>query len=106
MQEDDERRGSQRDEILSFLEARGPAGATNVELNEIGFRYGARLWELRKEGYRIRTESLGDGLFRFTLLSEPAEANPLAAGKSPSKPKTTVPLSLFPEMRNPEHQHG
>ena len=94
LHEDDERCGSQRDEILSFLEARGPDGATNAELNEIGFRYGARLWELRRMGWRIRTESLGDGLYKFTLL-----------GKSPeAKPKTRLPKCGLPANHQPNQE--
>jgi len=87
-----ERHQTQRSEILDLLKARGSAGATNTELNEIGFRYGARLWELKKEGYRIRTECLGDGLYNFTLLSEPISGSPLPSRQLPSKPETTLPL--------------
>ena len=60
-----------RDRILGLLRECGPAGATNRELNEIGFRYGARLWELRKQGFSIQTIREGEGLFRFVLLAEP-----------------------------------
>lgn len=90
---DREKHRSQLDRILTLLRERGAAGATNVELNAICFRYGARLWELRKAGYNIRTESLGDGLYRFTLLSEPVKATRLHTDKSPIEPET--PLSLI-----------
>jgi hypothetical protein len=66
------RRPSQRDRILDLLRERGSAGATNVELNAICYRYGGRLFELRKCGFTIRTESLGGGLFKFYLMAEPA----------------------------------
>jgi Helix-turn-helix domain len=66
------RRPSQRDRILDLLRERGSAGATNVELNAICYRYGGRLFELRKKcGFTIRTESLGGGLFKFYLIAEP-----------------------------------
>ncbi len=65
---------SQRDEILRLLRERGPAGATNMELNEKCFRYGARLWELRREGHSIRTENRGDGVFVFILDTQPSKA--------------------------------
>ena len=80
-----------------LLRVAGLAGVTNRELNKVGYRYGARLWELKKEGYCIRTESLGDGLYKFTLLSGPTAPKPLPAGKSPAKPQG--PLLLFPEAR-------
>src|SRR5438445_5025815 len=54
---------TQRDRILSLLRQRGPADATNAELNQICFRYGARIFELRKVGYAIGTRAEGDGLF-------------------------------------------
>jgi hypothetical protein len=63
------RESGQRGRILELLQERGTEGATNIELNEICFRYGARLWELRRAGHNIRTENLGDGLFRFVLIS-------------------------------------
>ncbi|MGB8590602.1 MAG: helix-turn-helix domain-containing protein, partial [Candidatus Acidiferrales bacterium] len=68
--EERDRRTSGRDRILEFLRARGAGGATNVELNAICFRYGARIWELRRQGFVIATERAGGGTFRFTLKSE------------------------------------
>lgn len=41
---------TQNDRILERLK-QGPA--TNRELNEIGFRYSARIHELRRDGYDI-----------------------------------------------------
>jgi hypothetical protein len=73
LHEDDERHSSQRDEILQRLRKRGRDGVLNSELNEICYRYGARLWELRKAGWVIVTQSLGGGLYKFILLREPAE---------------------------------
>ena len=59
---------NQREKILQLLEDRQEAGVTNIELNEIAFRYGARLAELRKEGYRIRSQHIKGAIWRFTLL--------------------------------------
>ena len=52
----------QRESVVALLLEHGPEGATNTELN-------ARLWELRRAGHNIRTENLGNGLFRFVLVS-------------------------------------
>jgi len=68
------RAAAQRDQILALLQERGRAGAKNVELNLIGFRYGARIWELRRAGHQIITINEGDGVFRFVLEAEPAGA--------------------------------
>lgn len=60
---------SQREKILNVLEDRGPAGVLNIELNEgVCYRYGARLLELRKEGYNIVTRYVKPGVFRYTLV--------------------------------------
>ena len=48
-------------------------GVLNTELNKICFRYGARIYELRKEGYHITTERFGKGLCKYTLTQEPEE---------------------------------
>jgi hypothetical protein len=62
---------NQRARILERLR-RGPA--TNMELAyTVSPRFGARLMELRKAGYRIRTvcESHEDGRWRYELEGEP-----------------------------------
>ena len=57
---------NQRERILALLIERGPQGVTNVEFNrDVCFRYGARIFELRRQGYRIETVRFGEGLFRF-----------------------------------------
>jgi len=67
------RRTSNRDRVLAMLQAHG--SATNDELIHVGgFRYGARVHELKSLGYDIRTERVKGGLFRFTyhgLRAEP-----------------------------------
>jgi hypothetical protein len=57
------RRLSAKERVLQMLQAQGEA--TNIQLNALTFRYGARIFELRKEGFDITTEAKGDGVFRF-----------------------------------------
>ena len=87
---------SHRDKILALLRERGPNGATNVELNRIGFRYGGRVHELRGMGYVIRTDRLEpEGLFRFVLVEEPEHVKELPTFQP--KPRDATTPSLFPE---------
>lgn len=58
---------SQRLKILAGLKKARSSGMTNVELNLICFRYGARIFELRRKGWRIKTQNLGCGLFVYRL---------------------------------------
>jgi len=76
---------SQRGRILALLRERGSTGVSNVELNSICFRYGGRLFELRKMGFRIRTIRAGDSVFRFVLEDEPMPT-------TVSAPQSTLPL--------------
>lgn len=59
-----ERRESAKTRVLDRL-LKGPA--SNVELNAICYRYGARLKELRDQGYNIITESVSRGEYRYIL---------------------------------------
>jgi hypothetical protein len=59
---------SQTHRILKLLKAKG--SVTNVELNRICFRYGARLLELRREGHDILTVQEGRGKFRYFYRGE------------------------------------
>lgn len=54
---------SQEARILKLLKTKGRA--TNVELNRICFRYGARIHDLRREGHDIVTNRLKAGLYVF-----------------------------------------
>jgi hypothetical protein len=65
-----DRSASQRQQILELLRERGSGGVTNAELNEVCFRYGARIFELRKAGHKIKTVGGPKGLFRFVLSPE------------------------------------
>jgi hypothetical protein len=77
------RRSNNKARVLDLLRERGEAGATNVELCEVGGMraVGARLTELRAEGHRIDTIREGGGLFRFVLRTgpKPGEAGYLAS---------------------------
>jgi hypothetical protein len=57
----------QRDKILAWLRMRGAQGVLNTELNGLCMRFGARIYELRKEGHVIETHKLSEGQFRFIL---------------------------------------
>lgn len=43
---------------------------TNVELNAICYRYGARIFELKREGYPIEKAHQGGGVWTYELLKE------------------------------------
>ena len=51
----------------------GPA--LNTELNSICYRYGARIFELRKAGFEIEKAFVEPGVFRYSLCSEPTQDN-------------------------------
>ena len=57
--------------ILTRLRA-GPA--TNVELNAICFRYGARIFELKRAGYAIEKALVEKGVWVYTLRGRTTEA--------------------------------
>lgn len=59
-----ERQKTQRQRILELLQAAGPGGLTNVFLNAVCYRYGARIWELRKT-WEIETVQESESVFRF-----------------------------------------
>lgn len=61
------RRQSNRDRVLELLRAKGPAGATNSELLEVGgYRYGGRLHEIRQQ-WDVASIHEHDGRWRFVL---------------------------------------
>lgn len=65
------RLASAKDRILSRLRK---GTVTNVELNAIAFRFGARILELRHAGYDIETERVDSSLYLYTLRQEPDHA--------------------------------
>lgn len=66
---------NQREKILKMLEDAGDEGVTNLALNTVAYRYGGRLFELRQDGYRIRSSHVKGSVWRFTLLPQD-KANP------------------------------
>ena len=58
---------TQKEKILARLK-QGPADA--IELNQICFRYGARLCELRKLGIDIRAKRLENGIWEYCLVDK------------------------------------
>ena len=85
------RRTSNKAAVLELLRKRREAGATNVELVEIGGMraVGARLTELRAEGHDIETIREGGGLFRFRI-HEPARVQPGQPGYLASLPVAEI----------------
>lgn len=68
------KRISQRERILALLQAKGHAGATSEELNNIAFRYSSVIHGLRALGYDIETRNrIGTELARFILWRGPGE---------------------------------
>jgi hypothetical protein len=57
------RRSNSRDHILALLQAQRIV--TNLELNQVCFRYGARLKELRDRGYDIVTGEKRGGVVTY-----------------------------------------
>jgi len=69
MADSDHKKLSRQQQAIVFALKDGPK--TNVELNEICFRYGARIWDLRQIGYGITHSYIEPGLYLYTLISEP-----------------------------------
>lgn len=61
-------KNNQTARILRLLKDR--RFVTNIDLNKICFRYGARLHDLRKEGYQIQREYERPGVHRYWLVPE------------------------------------
>ena len=51
-------------------ELRDKRFVTNIDLNKICYRYGARIHELRKEGWNIQREYERPGVYRYWLVPE------------------------------------
>ncbi|UUV46515.1 hypothetical protein [Bacillus phage vB_BanS-Thrax3] len=66
-----QRIAKKREQVLNALREAGSQGITNAELSIIALRYGGYLGKFYELGYKIDKESLGDGLYRYTLVSEP-----------------------------------
>ena len=67
-----DKRQNQRERILALLQAAGNTGVTNLVLNQICFRFGARIHELRQDCWDIETKAEGESVFRFILHGKKA----------------------------------
>ena len=59
---------TQTAKIIRLLKANGKA--TNKELNRICFRYGARIYDLRKKGHIIKSNHIKDSLWEFVYFGK------------------------------------
>jgi hypothetical protein len=80
-----QRQASTKARILAALQDAGSRGCTNTTLNDIAFRYGGRLKELRDAGHDIESINEGDGRFRF-VLHVPSRIKPGMPGYLASLP--------------------
>ena len=55
-----------------MLRDAGEDGVTNAEMSKVSLRYGGHINELYRKGYKIKKFNLDGGLFRYILISEPA----------------------------------
>jgi hypothetical protein len=67
---------SQRVQVLNKLREVGEKGITNIELYEVCQRWQARLSELYAQGYKVRLDNLGDGIYNYVLVHEPTALAP------------------------------
>ncbi len=56
---------NQTAKVLRLLKTR--RFVTNIELNRLCFRYGARIHELRREGWNIQRQYERPGIYRYWL---------------------------------------
>lgn len=68
-----ERIPTQREKIINLLKAAGEEGVTSSDLNQICFRYGARLSELYERGYLIEATNFENGMYRYVLRKTPSK---------------------------------
>jgi hypothetical protein len=68
---------SQKRKIIDLLLERYPGYATNFELNDVCFRYGGRICDLRKEGWDIENKQVKENPqeWRARLLKPYNEKN-------------------------------
>lgn len=70
---------TQRETVLAILRERGDDGVSAIELDrKFGiYRAGARVFELRQEGYVIHTKTEHGKTAHYTLLESPVGAAPI-----------------------------
>ena len=64
---------TKRDKILGLFLRKN--WVPNYKLNRIAFRYGAIIFDLRKEGYEFSLNYKGKGLVFYKLTKDPYEKN-------------------------------
>lgn len=62
-----QKKQSQKEKIYNLLSQAGNVGVSNYDLNNICFRYGARIQELRQEGYNIESKKVVGSMWKFIL---------------------------------------
>jgi hypothetical protein len=80
--ESKERTPSQRQLILNELRKAGDKGVLNIDMTSISHRWGARIQELYVQGYEIELYNHGEGVVRYTLISEPESLGTLKTRKA------------------------
>jgi hypothetical protein len=74
---------SQRERVRRMLVDAGDAGVVTSQFLGVHIpRFGARVLELRQEGYEISTERVRAGEARYTLVREPERPTPRPAPQS------------------------
>lgn len=61
--------------VLEMLQKAGTKGVTNAELRKATPRFTGAIYDLKEEGYMIKTISEGNGVYRYVLVgkTEPTE---------------------------------
>lgn len=68
-----EHKPTQAEKILQALQDAGEEGVSNYFLNSICFRYGARLFDLKQQGYDIQRKHVKGSEWRFILKTAPKQ---------------------------------
>lgn len=59
------KKASKTQQVIDLMKR--PQGATNRELNNVMFRYGSIICNLRKDGHKIITEQIKVGYFKYRM---------------------------------------
>lgn len=84
--------------LLHLLQEAGDRGLTTAEIIQagVGSRYGARLLELRKEGWVVEAERVRDGSWRYRLVGGVESGRgvqPPSSGTHARQTRSTAALS-------------
>lgn len=88
-----DRRDNAKQRVLEALVGFGATGLTNTALNAICYRYGARIHELRAEGYGITKVHEGAGVYRYTLTGRDDGQDAAATRFVTALPPVVVPVA-------------